>query len=108
MADALKRVADRTSGQDRAAFAASVVLRDCVAMRLLALCEAARRLPEAVRASAPHVPWAQIIATRNRIAHGDSGLNWINVWDIAMLELPKLAPHFDALLATWRGPWNAR
>jgi uncharacterized protein with HEPN domain len=57
-----------------------------------------------VRVSAPDVPWAQIIATRNRIAHGYTGLNWIIVWDIATLELPKLAPHFDALLAKWSAP----
>jgi uncharacterized protein with HEPN domain len=73
-------------------------------MQLLVLGEAARRLPEAVRESAPDVPWAQIIPTRNRIGHGYSGLNGIIVWDIATLELPKLAPHFDALLARWSAP----
>jgi uncharacterized protein with HEPN domain len=104
IADAIERIADRTSGLDRAAVLANDVLRDAVAMQLLVLGEAARRLPETVRVSAPDVPWAQIIATRNRIAHGYSGLNWIIVWDIATLELPKLAPHFDALLAKWSAP----
>jgi len=104
IADAIQRVADRMSGLDRDAFLANDVLRDAVAMQLLVLGEAARRLPVDIHKSAPDVPWAQIIATRNRIAHGYSGLNWIIVWDIATLELPKLAPHFDALLARWSAP----
>jgi uncharacterized protein with HEPN domain len=100
IADAINRIVERTSGVDRPSFLANDILRDAVAMQLLILGEAARRLPLDFRATAPNVPWTQIIATRNRIAHGYGGLDWNIVWDIAMFELPKLAPEIEALISS--------
>jgi uncharacterized protein with HEPN domain len=70
IADAIGRIAKRIDGIERAAFLADDILRDAVAMQLLVLGEAARRLPQDVRESASLVPLSQIIAMRNRIGTG--------------------------------------
>ena len=57
--------------------------RDAVAMRLIVLGEAAKRLDEAIVAKFPSIAFTDIRATRNRIAHDYSRLNFRIVWEIS-------------------------
>ena len=52
--------------------------------------ESAARLSEATRNAHPTIPWAQIIAARNRLIHGYDQINNDILWDIIDLDLRPL------------------
>jgi uncharacterized protein with HEPN domain len=90
------------AGIDRAAFVADARTSAAVAMYLLVIGEAARRLPNAVQQEAPEVPWPLIVSLRNRIAHGYSSIDRGIVWSIVEGHLPVLKSAADRML-TARG-----
>ncbi len=61
--------------------------------------EAARHVPETVRAMEPQVPWAHIAGLRNRLAHGYFESDIAIVWHSATSEGPSAEPLIRALLA---------
>lgn len=61
--------------------------------------EAARGIPEEVRARAPEVPWRQIGGMRNVLVHGYFEIDTDLVWDAATRDVPGLKPSMERLLA---------
>jgi uncharacterized protein with HEPN domain len=53
--------------------------------------EAAAGLSDGFIAQHPEVPWRQIIATRNRVVHGYFEVDLDILWDVAMIDVPRLA-----------------
>ena len=62
--------------------------------------EAATHLPFEVREAHPEIPWRQVIALRNQIAHAYLGLHDDVIWDIFRSDIPILLPALRKLLAT--------
>ena len=62
--------------------------------------EAATHVPDSVRASAPHVPWRMLIATRNQLIHGYLGIDNDTLWSIIETDIPDLLGQLRALRAT--------
>lgn len=71
---------------------------DAILRNLELIGEAATHVPEALRAMAPGVPWRQIVATRNRVAHAYLGISADTVWSILRDDLPALDLALRALL----------
>ena len=63
--------------------------------------EAARRVPEVVRAAHAQIPWRQITGTRDRLIHGYDQVDLDILWTIVRDRLPLLVQQLDAAL---RGP----
>ncbi|MCK0508743.1 HepT-like ribonuclease domain-containing protein [Aromatoleum anaerobium] len=61
-----EKVIAYTKQLDQAAFIASGLSYDASVRNLELIGEAATRVPDAVRAANPQIPWRMIIATRNR------------------------------------------
>jgi uncharacterized protein with HEPN domain len=61
--------------------------------------EAARSIPEEVKALAPDVPWQQIIVTRNKIVHHYFGVKLHVVWRVIDADLQPLINSMKVLLA---------
>lgn len=61
--------------------------------------EAARAIPEDIRALAPDIPWRQIAGMRNVLVHGYFEVDTDLVWDAATRDVPKLKPAIERLLA---------
>lgn len=72
---------------------------DAILRNLELIGEAATHVPDALRARAPDVPWRQIVATRNRVAHAYLGISAETVWSILRDDLPALDQALRALLA---------
>lgn len=53
--------------------------------------EAAARVSEETRRMIPNVPWAQIVAMRNRLIHTYFEVNTEILWRTAVEDLPALA-----------------
>lgn len=79
-----------TEGLDQAGFETSNLTYDATLRNLELIGEAATRIPDAVRARHPDIPWRLIIATRNRLIHGYLGIDNDTIWSIVRDEIPQL------------------
>ena len=60
--------------------------------------EAANRIPEELRSTAPAVPWASIIGMRNRLIHGYHAVDYQVVWNVLQNDLEPLERGVNELL----------
>lgn len=78
------------SGLEYEEFVEDELVRVAVAHYIQDMGEAARHLSEPFRNDHPDVPWGDIVAMRNRIAHGYREIDFDRVWDVASVEVPAL------------------
>ena len=99
--DILESIAaiERHSDCTKTGFARDELLQTWYLRHLQIVGEAARAIPEDVRAMAPEVPWHQIAGMRNVLVHGYFEVDTDLVWDTAMRDLPALKPSMERLLA---------
>lgn len=71
---------------------------DATIHNLILLGEAAAHIPERVQIFTSEIGWRQIIGTRNRLVHGNLGINNDIVWDIIQNEIPVLITQLQALI----------
>lgn len=60
--------------------------------------EAAKNVPQDIRASYPNIPWRNMARFRDVIAHHYFGINLETVWDIVENELPELLSELDSVI----------
>jgi len=60
--------------------------------------EAASRIPAAVRARYPNIPWLQIVGTRNRLIHGYDIVDYDIVWLTVTNDLPPLIAEWEKIV----------
>ena len=109
MRDAAERLRDileaiaainRYAMRDKKAFEEDELLQVWFLRHLQIIGEAARALPQDVRALAPDVPWQNIIGMRSVLVHGYFEIDTDIVWDAATRDLPGLKPRVERLLRT--------
>lgn len=61
--------------------------------------EAASRIPIAIRRRHSKIPWAQIVAMRNRLIHGYDIVDYDIVWSTVAEDLPPLIAELEKLLS---------
>lgn len=69
-----------------------------VAYEIVVIGEAARHIPDDLRARYPALPWSQMTAVRNRAVHEYFRLSVPILWSIATSDLPALAVFLRAVL----------
>lgn len=104
MLNAMDRISAYAVGMDEAAFVASSLSYDAVLMNLIVIGEAANRLPEAITAAEPSIPWRDVIGMRNRIAHGYEDIEPQRIWDTIQNDLPPLRAAVERLLSAFDPP----
>ena len=62
--------------------------------------EAARQVTPEGQALCPSIPWASMIAMRNRIVHAYFDINLDRVWETVTDDLPALIPQLERILAS--------
>lgn len=60
--------------------------------------EAARHVSEPAREEAPSIPWAQIVAMRNRLVHAYFHIDLDVLWKTVESDLPPLVVQLEALV----------
>lgn len=60
--------------------------------------EAATNIPQEVRNVNSEIPWAEIIAMRNRITHAYEAIDTDIVWDTIKTDIPKMLADLRELL----------
>jgi len=100
--DILEAIAaiERHLNRDRAAFERDDLLQTWFVRHLQIIGEAARTLPDEVRALASDIPWTKIIGMRNVLVHGYFEIDTDIVWEAASRDVPSLKPAVERLLGT--------
>lgn len=88
----------RYRDRDKASFEQDELLQVWFLRHLQVIGEAARALPEDVRALAPEIPWSKIIGMRNILVHGYFDIDTEIVWQAATRDVPALKPGMERLL----------
>lgn len=94
----IDRIRAQTSGITKEMFLADPDIQDATAYRILAIGEACRGLSEEVKARHPNIPWRQIIAIRNILAHEYFVRESEIIWETVKTGLPELAKACEAEL----------
>lgn len=95
--DAIEHIR-RYSGRGRADFDADELIQSWFVRHIQVIGEAARGLPEEIRALAPEVPWREIIGMRHVLVHDYFGIDAEAVWNAAVEDLLPLEARVKALL----------
>ena len=77
---------------------------DAVVRNLEVIGEAAKWVPEQVRANYPDVHWRKMAGLRDVISHGYVGLDLQLIWDVVQRDVPAARVKVAAILQTAYAP----
>ena len=86
--DATRKVQAYTNGLSKTVFLADDKTFDAVVRNLEIIGEAAKNIPESVRANKPKIEWKKIAGLRDILIHEYFGIDGEIVWDIVQHKLP--------------------
>ncbi len=103
MHDAARDALGFAAGRQRADLDADRMLYSALVWNLTIIGEAAAQLTTETRAALAGVPWAQIVAMRNRLVHGYYLIDPDIVWDTVTTHLPVLIVALEQWLTSAPG-----
>ena len=86
------------SGWNRTSFINDTRTYDAVLRNIELIGEAATHIPGHVRSANLDIDWRSVIAARNRVAHGYTGIDDDVIWDIVRTDIPDLLPKLRRML----------
>jgi uncharacterized protein with HEPN domain len=101
MLAAIERVTSYLTDHDEISFLQTPMLQDAIIRNIEIVGEAANNVLKAepnMPRLHPEIPWAEIYAMRNRVAHGYFAVDVNVVWQTACRDLPELHPMLETLL----------
>jgi len=84
----------------REQFDADKLIRSHLVRNIQIIGEAAWRLTASIKDQNPQVPWRLIAGMRHAIVHDYFQIDWNEVWNTAVHDVPALRPLIDAVLKT--------
>jgi uncharacterized protein with HEPN domain len=97
--EAIEKIMRYTAGMTYEQFAADERTIDAVIRNFLVIGEAARHVPDRVRASAAEVPWKLMEGMRHILVHDYDALRLETVWQTVDEDLPPLIAPLRRLIA---------
>lgn len=99
MRDEIESLSRELAGSSFEAYRKSYTLRRTTERAIQIVSEAARALPEELRARHADAPWADIVAIGNPLRHEYHRIDDKVLWQTATDDMPKLLPVILAMLA---------
>ncbi|ATU08217.1 HepT-like ribonuclease domain-containing protein [Methanohalophilus portucalensis] len=96
--EAIDEIEDFTSGMDFTDFLNDRKTQKAVVKNIEIIGEAAKNVPDEIKASYPDIPWRVIVGMRDRLAHGYFGIDYLIVWDVVGNRLIGLRNAIRAIL----------
>jgi len=93
------RIGEYTRGLSREKFVADRRTLDAVIRNLEVIGEAAKQVPEEVRARCPQVEWKRLAGLRDILIHQYFGVDSEIIWDVVRNKVPQLEREVRKLLA---------
>jgi len=88
--DAINRIQQYTGKSTYDDFSQNDMMTAAVVRELEIVGEAAGQVSVDFQKKNPHIPWREMISTRNKMIHDYFGVNIEIVWEIVQKELPRL------------------
>jgi len=85
-------------GDDFAIFSGNHIFQDAIALCILQIGELAGHLSDSFRACHEEIPWRQIRAMRNIMAHEYASVNIKDTWETVIRDVPVLKEHCMRIL----------
>ncbi len=101
--DAAAKARSFIAGMDFKQFADDDKTSFAVIRALEIIGEATKRVPEAVRAGNPDVPWREMAGMRDKVIHAYFGVSLELVWETVQRDLEPMATAVAAVLRQVRG-----
>ncbi len=95
--EALERI-DRHARRGRRTFERDELVQTWIVHHIEILGEAARGISHELRGRHPELPWGQMVAMRNVLAHDYFGIDIDRVWVTVQIDLPPLRAGIAAIL----------
>ena len=96
--EAADKIGRYVQGMTRDQLATDTRTLDAVVRNLEVIGEAAKNIPEAVRAASPEIEWKKIAGLRDILIHQYFGIDLDIVWDIVRNKVPALATSVRRLI----------
>lgn len=90
--EAVEKIQRYVDGMSLEEFLVDTKTADAVLRNLEVIGEAARLVPEEITARYHQVPWADMRAMRNVVAHEYDRVNLPTIWDTVQQDLPPVVP----------------
>jgi uncharacterized protein with HEPN domain len=100
--DAIEAIRRHTPAT-REEFDAAEPVRSHILLNVQIIGEAVSKLSAKLKDENPLVPWKSIVKMRTIIAHVYFGIDWDEVWQVAVNDLRILKPQIESILATVEG-----
>ena len=88
--NAIDKIAEFTAGLSRKQFADDAKTCDAVIRNLEVIGEAAKKIPESVRAKSHEIEWKKVAGLRDILIHEYFAVDAGIVWDVVQNKLPEL------------------
>jgi uncharacterized protein with HEPN domain len=100
--DILEAIAaiQRHTPANRDGFDSSEPIRSHILLHVQIIGEATSKLSEKLRTDNAQVQWKSIMRMRNIIAHVYFGIDWNEVWQVAVRDVPALKIQIEAIMAS--------
>ncbi len=98
MLEFAENVACYSDGFTQDEFIATGLNYDATIRNIELIGEAVTHIPEDIRNSYQHIPWRQLVATRNRLIHGYLGIDNDTLWSIIQTDIPELIVELQKII----------
>lgn len=95
---ACEKILRYTQGMNRDAFLANELIFDATVRNIEIIGEAAKQVPEPIRAAYTQIDWRRIAGMRDIVAHAYFGLDVDIIWDVIQNKIPYLLTEVEQIL----------
>ncbi|MCH9019709.1 MAG: DUF86 domain-containing protein [Proteobacteria bacterium] len=96
--EAIAAIESFVADKDFETYQSDRILHDAVERNLERLCEAARTIPEELKAEHPEIPWPQITGLGNVLRHAYNAIDDQTIWDTLATGLPPLKAAVESMI----------